>query len=247
MTGITLLEAKIRAPRRRQGILPRARLGGRVDREALPAVVLVSAPAGFGKTTFLVEWLGSGPAPAWLSLDRRDSDPTVFWTYVIGALQKVAPEVGAEALAALQSTPGALEAVISSLANDVGGLDHDVALVLDDYHMIEALAVHESMLFLLEHLPEQLHLIVASRTDPPWPLAGLRARGELVEVRATDLRFTCRRGNRLPERCHGPRPDSRRHRRPRRPNGRLDRRASARCSLPPGPGRPFRVHRDLRR
>lgn len=160
----------------------------------MPAVALVSAPAGFGKTTLLSEWIaadadGSTPT-AWLSLDRRDSDPSVFWAYVVAAIRRVAHDIGAEALAILQAKPGAFEDVAGSLVNDIAGLDGDVVLVLDDYHVIESLDVHESMLFLVEHLPAQLHLVVGSRADPPWPLAGLRARGELLELRAADLRFT---------------------------------------------------------
>lgn len=181
---VSLLESKLHVPRRRRGVVRRARLDQRLDRDALPAVVLVSAPAGFGKTTLVAEWLAADdekrtPA-AWLSLDRRDSDPAVFWSYVIASVRKVAPDVGADALDTLQSTPTALETVVTSLLNDVEALTEDVVLVLDDYHLVESLDVQESMRFLIEHLPEQLHLVVASRADPPWPLAGLRARGELL-------------------------------------------------------------------
>lgn len=190
MTPAPLLETKIRVPRRRRNVVARSRLDHRVDLAALPAVVLVSAPAGFGKTTLVTGWLADRPGVAWLSLDHRDRDPAVFWAYVIGALRKVAPEVGADALATLQATPTALDAVVTSLANDLADLPRDVVLVLDDFHVIESLDVHESMLLLLEHLPAQLHLVVATRADPGWPLAGLRASGELVEVRAADLRFT---------------------------------------------------------
>jgi LuxR family transcriptional regulator, maltose regulon positive regulatory protein len=189
-----LLESKLHVPRRRRGVVARIRLDQRLDRDALPAVVLVSAPAGFGKTTLLTEWLAAGGEAArrtaWLSLDRRDSDPSVFWSYVIAAAHKVAPEVGADALATLQLTPTALESVVASLLNDLARLEGDVVLVLDDYHVVESIEVHESMLFLVEHLPTQLHLVVASRADPPWPLARLRARGELLEVRASHLRFS---------------------------------------------------------
>jgi LuxR family maltose regulon positive regulatory protein len=125
-----------------------------------------------------------------LSLDRRDSDPSVYWSYVVAALRRVAPELADGALATLQSTPGAVEDVVATLLNDVAGVDGDVVLVLDDYHVVESMDVQESMLFLVEHLPAQLHLVVASRADPPWPLAGLRARGEILEIRAADLRFT---------------------------------------------------------
>ena len=193
-TGAPLLENKLHVPRRRRGVVQRVRLVQRLDRDALPAVVLVSAPAGFGKTTLLAEWLAAGeekakPA-AWLSLDRRDSDPAVFWSYVVAAVRRVAADVGADALSTLQSNPTALEAVVTSLLNDFAAVSYDVVLVLDDYHLVESLDVQESMRFLVEHLPEQLHLVVASRADPPWPLAGLRARGELLEVRASELRFT---------------------------------------------------------
>ena len=189
-----MLESKLHVPRRRRDVVSRVRLDQRLDRHALPAVALVSAPAGFGKTTLLTEWLAAGAEgmerTAWLSLDRRDSDPSVFWSYVVAALRKVAPDVGTDALSALRSTPAALEIVVATLLNDLAGLDGDVVLVLDDYHVVESMDVHESMLFLIQHLPAQLHLVVASRADPPWPLGGLRARGELLEVRADDLRFT---------------------------------------------------------
>lgn len=157
-------------------------------------MVLVSAPAGFGKSTLLAEWLTANDDTfkrvAWLSLDSRDSDPTVFWSYVIAAIRKAASEVGAEALSTLQTTPTALESVVTSLVNDLEALADDIVLVLDDYHAIESLDVHYSMRFFIEHLPERLHLVVASRADPPWPLARLRARGELLELRVSDLRFT---------------------------------------------------------
>lgn len=192
--GIPLLESKLHVPRRRRGVVPRLRLARRLVDDDLPAVVLVSAPAGFGKTTLLAEWLAAdgvkGRPTAWLSLDRRDSDPAVFWSYVVAAVRKVAGDIGTDALGTLQSAPTALEAVVTSLLNDLEALADDVVLVLDDYHLVESLDVQESMCFLVEHLPERLHLVVASRADPPWPLAGLRARGELLEVRASDLRFT---------------------------------------------------------
>jgi LuxR family transcriptional regulator, maltose regulon positive regulatory protein len=188
-----LLETKLHAPRHRRDVVPRARLYERLGRD-LPALVLVSAPAGFGKTTFLTGWLGATAAVssrmAWVSLDRRDSDPSLYWSYFIAAVRKVAPEVGSQALEVLRSSPELLESVVASLANDLALLGDDLVLVLDDYHLVESLEVHESMRFLLEHLPSNVHLAVASRADPPWPLAGLRARGELLEVRAADLRFT---------------------------------------------------------
>jgi LuxR family maltose regulon positive regulatory protein len=193
-TGVPLLESKLHVPRRRRGVVARARLEGRVAGREMPPVVLVSAPAGFGKTTLLTSWVealrAAGTRVAWVSLDHRDSDPAVFWSYVIAALAKAAPGAGDEASEALQTSPSALEAVVASLLNDLAVLDDDVVLVLDDYHVVESLELHESMRFLVEHLPQQVHVVVGCRADPPWPLSGLRARGELLEIRAADLRFT---------------------------------------------------------
>jgi LuxR family maltose regulon positive regulatory protein len=154
---------------------------------------VLSASAGFGKTTLLTEWLATlpvhGPDVAWLSLDARDDDPSRFWTYVVAALQTVRPEVGGAAQALLDSAPPD-EAFLTELLNDLSDLPRDLLLVLDDYHLVEARGVHDGMAFLLEHRPPQLHLVLATRTDPPLGLARLRARGELVEVRTADLRFT---------------------------------------------------------
>ena len=194
---LTVLETKLYVPRPRAGQVVRTRLSERLDRGAASKLVLVSAPAGFGKTTLLTEWLAAPPADgrlrsaAWLSLDRGDNDPAHFWTYVIAGLRTLAPTMGASALELLQS-PRALpvESVLTTLINDLGSIDGHVVLVLDDYHVVESAEVHEAMAFLLDHLPPQLHLVIASRADPPLPLARLRARGELVEVRAADLRFT---------------------------------------------------------
>lgn len=192
---VTVLETKLYVPRPRQGQVKRSRLVARLDRGLDARLVLVSAPAGFGKTTLLTEWLAAAAdrprRTAWLSLDRGDNDPAHFWTYVIAGLRSLAPDVGASALELLQS-PQALpiEAVLTTLINEVGAVDGDVVVVLDDYHVIGSTDVHEGMAFLLDHLPPSLHLVIASRADPPLPLARLRARGELVEVRAADLRFT---------------------------------------------------------
>jgi len=160
--------------------------------------MLISAPAGFGKTTLLTEWLAAGPAApaderlaAWLSLDRADNDPASFWTYVIAALQTVAPGIGESALTLLQAPqPPPIETVLTALLNDLGAITGDIVLVLDDYHVIDARDVQDAMAFLLDHLPPRLHVVIASRTDPALPLARLRARGELVETRAAELRFT---------------------------------------------------------
>src|SRR6266498_951378 len=189
-----LLETKLHVPRWRRGLVARPRLSERLSRGAESALTVVSAPAGFGKTTLLAQWLatapGDGPSAAWLSLDQRDNDPAVFWTYLVAALQTAAHGVGAGALSLLQSPRPPIEAVLATLLNDLGAVSNDVVLVLDDYHVIDARDVQDGMAFLLEHLPPQIHLVIASRTDPALPLARLRGRGELVEIRAADLRFT---------------------------------------------------------
>jgi LuxR family maltose regulon positive regulatory protein len=155
---------------------------------------VVSAPAGFGKTTLLTQWLAAAPADrqsvAWLSLDQRDNDPGLFWTYLVGALKTAVQGVGASGLSLLQSPEPPSEAGLATLLNDLDAISNDVVLVLDDYHVIEARDVQEGMAFLLEHLPPQVHLVIASRADPALPLARLRGRGQLVEIRAADLRFT---------------------------------------------------------
>ena len=197
-----LLETKLYVPRLRRGVVPRRRLSKRLDRGTVSTLTLVSAPAGFGKTTLLTQWLAgslaAGPAApgderlaAWLSLDRADNDPVSFWTYVIAALRTVAAGVGEGALAYLQAAqPPPAETVLTVLLNDLGASAADIVLVLDDYHVIDAREVQDGMAFLLDHLPPRLHVVIVSRADPALPLARLRARGELVEIRAAELRFT---------------------------------------------------------
>ncbi len=193
-----LLETKFYVPRPRRGLVSRPRLSERLDRGAASKLMLVSAPAGFGKTTLLTEWLAAGPAApaderlvAWLSLDRGDNDPTSFWAYVIAALRTVASGVGDGALALLHaSPPPPIETVLTVLLNDLGAIAADIVLVLDDYHVIDAREVQDGMAFWLDHLPPWLHVVIAGRADPALPLARMRAGGELAEVRAADLRFT---------------------------------------------------------
>jgi LuxR family maltose regulon positive regulatory protein len=193
-----LLETKFYVPRSRRDLVPRPRLAERLDRGTALKLVLVSAPAGFGKTTLLTEWLAAGPAgpaderrAAWLSLDRADNDPASFWTYVIAALRTAAPGVGESALALLQAPqPRPIERVLTALLNDLGAHAGDIVLVLDDYHVVDASDVQDGMAFLLDHLSPWLHVVIASRADPALPLARWRARGELAEIRAAELRFT---------------------------------------------------------
>jgi len=186
---------KLRVPRERPGLVRRPRLRDRLGTAPGSPLTLISAPAGFGKTTLLAAWLADvsseGPSAAWVSLDETDNDPALFWTYVIAALRSVAGrDVGASALSLLESSQMAIDAVLASLINDLVALSGDVILVLDDYHVIESRDVHDAMVFLLKHLPPQLHVIVASRADPPFSLARWRGDGRLTEVRAADLRFT---------------------------------------------------------
>ena len=191
MTG-PLLDSKLYAPRWRQGMIARPQLVERLDAGIERKLTLVSAPAGFGKTTAIAEWLGTRKHPtAWLSLDEGDNDPTRFWAYVIGALQRIAAGVGTRTLSMMESpTSTVIETAVGALVNDLGASTSRLVLVLDDYHVIESEPVHEGFRFLVEHSPEQLHLTVASRSDPPLPLSRLRAGGELTELRSSDLRFS---------------------------------------------------------
>ena len=198
-----LLETKLYIPRWRPGLVSRPRLIERLDQGTERKLTLVSAPAGFGKSTALAEWLAGTPAgerpAAWVSLDRSDNDPALFWAYFIAALQTVHSGVGESALSQLRSPqPPPIEALLGTLLNEIATVPHDPStgaghgfvLVLDDYHVIDAQPVHGGVAFLLDHLPPQMHLIIASRADPPLPLSRLRGRGELAELRAADLRFT---------------------------------------------------------
>ena len=155
-------------------------------------LTLISAPAGFGKTTLVSAWLASCDRPvAWLSLDEGDNDPTRFLTYLVAALQTIAPNIGEGVLGVLQSPqPPPTESILTALLNEIATIPDDFVLVLDDYHVIDAKPVDHALTFLLEHLPPQMHLVITTREDPQLPLARLRARGQLTELRATDLRFT---------------------------------------------------------
>ena len=189
-----LLETKLHVPKLRRGLVSRPRLIEQLDRALESKVTLVSAPAGFGKTTLLADWQAAAPAgrsaTAWLSLEPSDNHSALFWTHLIAALQAVASGVGAGALSLLGSPGPPIEAVLASLLNELGAVPDDFVLVLDDYHAIDAHEIQDGMTFLVEHLPAQVHLVIATRADPALPLARLRARGELVEIRAADLRFT---------------------------------------------------------
>src|SRR5438876_366799 len=192
---IPLLATKLHRPLPRAHLVRRPQLAARLTQGVMGPRTLVSAPAGFGKTTLLAQWLAEGGMPvAWLSLEAGDNEPVRFLSYLIAALQTLDPHLGAVALTLLQMPhPAAAETVLTLLTNDVGSHGReggDFALVLDDYHVIEAKPIDHALAFLLEHLPPHMHLVIATREDPPLPLARLRARGQLTELRATDLRFT---------------------------------------------------------
>ncbi len=155
-------------------------------------VTLVSAPAGWGKTTLLAQWaLGSGQDQrfGWLSLDPADSDPVWFWMYVVAALQKVSPAVGTRAVELLAMGADPVQVVLPTLLNDLDTITGSVVLIFDDYHVVVSAAVHEQLAFFIARLPANLHLVLATRSDPMLPLARLRASGELGELRSDDLRF----------------------------------------------------------
>jgi ATP-dependent transcriptional regulator len=153
---------------------------------------LISGPAGFGKTTLLSEFVAEFQQPvAWVSLDEADNDPIRFWTYLIAACQSMRREIGQTALALLQTPqPFADDRIPTILINDIDRSDSDLVLVLDDYHTVQNQTIHSAIFFLLDHLPDNLHIVISTRVDPPWPLARWRARNQLVEIRAADLRFT---------------------------------------------------------
>jgi LuxR family maltose regulon positive regulatory protein len=186
-----LLATKLHVPRPRPGFLARPRLLERINQGTAGALTLVCAPAGFGKTSLLGDWARRSRQPvAWLSLDGGDSDPARFWRYVAAALDELRPGIGQRVEALFQGGQPPLEAVVTVLINQLVTEPEQVVLVLDDYQLVEAPPVHESLAWLLERLPSQLRLVLASRADPPLPLARLRAGGQLVELREDDLRFS---------------------------------------------------------
>jgi LuxR family transcriptional regulator, maltose regulon positive regulatory protein len=191
-TRDVLLATKLHIPRRRPGFLSRERLAERLAEGTARELTLVCAPAGFGKTSLVGDWARRSPQPtAWLSLDEGDNDPARFWRYVAVALDPLCDGVTQQVDALLRGPqPASLEAVVAAVSNAVADRPDRLTLVLDDLHLVNAPPVHHSLGLLLDRLPAQLQLVLASRADPPLPLARLRARGQLVELRAADLRFT---------------------------------------------------------
>jgi LuxR family transcriptional regulator, maltose regulon positive regulatory protein len=187
-----ILATKLHTPAPRPRLVLRPRLLERLDAGMHRGLTLVSAPAGFGKTTLVSAWVAScGRPAAWLSLDEGDSDATRFLTYLVAALQTIRPGVGAAALSALQAPqPPPPEAILTTLLNDAAAIAERFVLVLDDYHLVDSRPVDRALALLIERLPPRMHLVIATREDPQLPLARLRARDQLTELRAADLRFT---------------------------------------------------------
>jgi len=204
----TLLTTKLHIPRLRQNLVHRPRLMERLDAGLswqsdgfARKLTIVSAPAGYGKTTVICDWLhtrADGHSPlraAWLSLDRADNDLTRFLIYLIAALQGVDERIGVDVQAALaESQAPPVENLVTRLVNEIAAAGmregRMFVLVLDDYHLVTAQTVHEALAFLLEHLPEAIHLLIAGRSDPPLPISRLRVQGEITEIRTPELRFT---------------------------------------------------------
>jgi LuxR family maltose regulon positive regulatory protein len=187
-----ILATKLYIPPPRPNLVPRPRLIERLNEGLHRPLTLISAPAGFGKSTLISEWVAGCERPAaWLSLDAGDNDPIRFLTYLVTALRTIAPQIGAGVLGVLQSPqPPSTESTLTALLNEIITVPDDFVLVLDDYHVVDAKPVDDTLIFLLDHLPPQMHLVLATREDPPLPLARLRARGQLTELRAADLRFS---------------------------------------------------------
>lgn len=187
-----ILATKLYIPAPRPKLVLRPRLIERLNQGLHHKLTLISAPAGFGKTTLVSEWIVDCEYPvAWLALDEGDNDPTRFLAYLISAIQTINPHIGEGMLNALQSTQSPpIESVLTALVNEIASIPDNFLLVLDDYHIVDSTLVDNALTFLLEHLPPQLHLVITTREDPPLPLARLRVRDQLTELRATDLRFT---------------------------------------------------------
>src|SRR5947209_6802962 len=193
-----ILATKLYIPRLRPNVVIRPRLLERLNEGLHRKLTLIAAPAGFGKTTLVSEWVEGIERPgarrartAWLSLDEGDSDPPLFLTYLVAALRTIAATLGEGVLGMLRSPqPPPTEAILTALLNEITTIPDNFVFVLDDYHVIEAKAIDHALTYLVDHLPPHMHLVIVTREDPQLPLARLRARGQLTELRATDLGFT---------------------------------------------------------
>lgn len=190
----SLLATKLYIPPVRSQLVSRPRLIQQLNEglQRMPGVTLISAPAGFGKTTLVSDWLAGCTWPvAWLSLDEGDNDTPRFLTYLVAALQTIVPDFGSEVLRVFsQGQSPSTESVLTTLLNEITTIPKDFIFVLDDYHAIDSKAIDDAHIFLLEHMPPQMHLVITTREDPNLPLARLRARNQLTELRVADLRFS---------------------------------------------------------
>ncbi len=190
----SILKTKIHIPPAHPLLVSRPRLIEQLREGLKYNLILISAPAGFGKTTLMGEWIRTGQTQintAWFSIDKEDNDPVRFWDYFITAVQSIQPNCGKDVLPLLRSSPPpSVEQVLIALINDLSTIEGDFAIVLDDYHRIENQQIQDGITYLLEHIPVQMHLVIITRADPPLPLAHFRGKGEMLEVGADDLRFT---------------------------------------------------------
>jgi len=188
-----ILATKLYIPLPRPNLVPRWRLIEQLNAVLTSKLTLVSAPAGFGKSTLLASWVAQVDTAhvGWLSLDEADNNLSRFLTYFVAALQSIETDMGQQAMVELQS-PGEinLENMLTCLINEIVAFPAEIVLVLDDYHVIETPQIDQAITFLLDHLPSQIHIVIASRIDPTLPLSRLRARGQMIELRVEDLRFT---------------------------------------------------------
>jgi LuxR family maltose regulon positive regulatory protein len=191
--SLQLINTKLNIPKLRSGIVSRENLLARLSEGISTKLTLISASTGYGKTTLVLDWLGhsgSGYPAAWVSLDESENDPIQFLLYVIAALEKIQEDVGQDVRAILQGSQEIqIQTILSVLINDIDLIGEDFILILDDFHVIENNEVHETLNFLIDHLPTKMHIVILTRTDPALPLARLRANGDLVEIRARDLAF----------------------------------------------------------
>ncbi|MEQ8676251.1 MAG: LuxR C-terminal-related transcriptional regulator [Aggregatilineales bacterium] len=187
-----ILATKLYTPSVRPGSVLRPRLIDRLNAGLRGKLTLISAPAGFGKTTLVTEWINSDDLQVtWMSLDEGDSDPICFLTYIVAALQTIEPEIGKDILNLLESPqPPPIASLLTPLLNELAAVPHEFVLVLDDYHVLDSQEIDTALAFLIDNQPPQMHLVITSREDPGLPLSRLRVRGQLNEIRAADLRFT---------------------------------------------------------
>jgi LuxR family maltose regulon positive regulatory protein len=197
--SVPLIKTKLSAPQLCGCLVDRPQLLVHLGNSDLRALTLICAPAGYGKTTFLINWISNlkktskpgNPLICWVSLDEADNEPIRFLSYLVAAIETAGNGLNVEACAMLQlSAPPPLQTILAVLINELEKLTTSIYIILDDYQFISNKAIHEGMAFFLDHLPSNTHLVIATRSDPPIPLARLRARGQMTEIRAADLRFS---------------------------------------------------------